>query len=174
MGSAAQPAINPLTGSTLHPWRSLSSALTTVAYISGRQYSQNYYKILEKRVTLPVYEFKDKFTKTVQVDVLISACTRVPACAVLTSPHPLFPASRTTRLWFSSARQAVARPRRSRRFSLFLRCEIKCFPCTHCTAHGAAVHLIPRFVLVLTCVSDAICTSSWSMLDTASGGRMAR
>jgi len=53
MGSAANPAMNPL---------------------SGKPYSANYYKILEKRVTLPVYEFKDQFQKCVaenQIVVLV-------------------------------------------------------------------------------------------------------
>ena len=53
MGSAANPATNPLT---------------------GRAYSANYYKILEKRVTLPVYEFKEQFQKCVaenQIVVLV-------------------------------------------------------------------------------------------------------
>ena len=31
----------------------------------SRLYSANYYKILEKRVSLPVYEFKDRFTEIV-------------------------------------------------------------------------------------------------------------
>jgi len=53
MGSAANPATNPLT---------------------GRPFSANYYKILEKRVTLPVFEFKDQFQKCVaenQIVVLV-------------------------------------------------------------------------------------------------------
>ena len=42
--------------------------------LTQRMYSANYYKILEKRVNLPVYEFKAKFTQTVaenQVVVLV-------------------------------------------------------------------------------------------------------
>jgi len=50
MGSAASPTMNPLT---------------------GKVYSNNYYKILEKRVNLPVYEFKDKFTQTVRDNQIV-------------------------------------------------------------------------------------------------------
>ena len=53
VGSASNPATNPLT---------------------GRAFSQNYYKILEKRVGLPVYEFKEQFQKCVaenQIVVLV-------------------------------------------------------------------------------------------------------
>jgi len=50
MGSISNPATNPLT---------------------GRPYSVNYYKILEKRVTLPVYEFKDQFQKCVRENQIV-------------------------------------------------------------------------------------------------------
>jgi pre-mRNA-splicing factor ATP-dependent RNA helicase DHX15/PRP43 len=41
---------------------------------NGRPYSARYYQILEKRVALPVYEFKDRFTEVVkqsQITVLV-------------------------------------------------------------------------------------------------------
>ena len=50
LGSAANPATNPYT---------------------GRPFSQNYYKILEKRVTLPVYEFKEQFQKCVSENQIV-------------------------------------------------------------------------------------------------------
>jgi pre-mRNA-splicing factor ATP-dependent RNA helicase DHX15/PRP43 len=53
LGSVANPATNPLT---------------------GKHYSANYYKILEKRLALPVYEFKDSFIDIVrnhQIVVLV-------------------------------------------------------------------------------------------------------
>ena len=41
---------------------------------NGKQFSQNYYKILEKRVNLPVFEFKEQFSEAVrknQITVLV-------------------------------------------------------------------------------------------------------
>ncbi|EKX32888.1 hypothetical protein GUITHDRAFT_81905, partial [Guillardia theta CCMP2712] len=50
VGTAANPGVNPLT---------------------GRQFSQNYYKILEKRLNLPVYEFKESFIQTVRENQIV-------------------------------------------------------------------------------------------------------
>uniref|UniRef100_A0A6U2I1C1 RNA helicase n=2 Tax=Hemiselmis andersenii TaxID=464988 RepID=A0A6U2I1C1_HEMAN len=48
--------------------------MPTTNPLTGRTFSANYYKILDKRMTLPVYEFKDKFTQIVhdnQIVVLV-------------------------------------------------------------------------------------------------------
>lgn len=50
MGSISNPATNPLT---------------------GKPYSAQYYKILEKRVSLPVYEFKESFIDIVSKNQIV-------------------------------------------------------------------------------------------------------
>jgi hypothetical protein len=98
--SATAPAAN------LGAWETGPNPLT------GRPYSETFYKILKQRRTLPVYEFRDDFLDKVAKNQVGPpyGLSRTPCAAErLLTPCALRAPRRSSR---SSARPAVERPRR--------------------------------------------------------------